>query len=249
MDRLTAAAATGVLSGGGTLSLQFGPVLADLPALLDGALLTAELSGGTIVLGLAAAVVLAAARELGPWLVRVVIEAYIEVIRDTPLLVQLFIVFFGLPVIGLRMSAPAASLLGLTLNLAAYAAEIVRAGIVSIHRSQSEAGLSLALSQRQVFQYVVLPPAIAKVWPALSGQFILLMLASSICSFISAEELSGAASLVEQQTFRSFETYLVATLLYLALALAFKLVLRLIGRALFPNVSGLARIQARSAAA
>ena len=228
------------------MALQFGPVLADLPALIDGALLTVELSAGTIVLGLAAAVVLAAARELGPWIVRIAIEGYIELIRNTPLLVQLFIVFFGLPIIGLRMGAPAASLLGLTLNLAAYAAEIVRAGVISIHRSQTEAGLSLALSRRQVFQYVVLPPAIAKVWPALSGQFILLMLASSICSFISAEELSGAASLVEQQTFRSFETYIVATLLYLLLALAFKLVLGLIGRMLFPKVSGLARIQIRS---
>jgi polar amino acid transport system permease protein len=226
--------------------MQFSPVLADWQVLLNGALLTVELSAGAIFLGMLAAVLLAAARALGPNWLKLLLDAYVELIRNTPLLVQLFIVFFGLPVIGLHMGAAAASLLGMTLNLAAYAAEILRAGIVSIHRSQNEAGLSLALTRRQVFQYVVLPPAIAKVWPALSGQFILLMLASSICSFISAEELSGAASLVEQQTFRSFETYICATLLYLALALIFKAVLVGIGRLLFPSVSGLARVQAKA---
>jgi polar amino acid transport system permease protein len=243
VDRFAAAGHAGVLN------MQFAAVLADWQVLLDGVVLTVELSAGAIALGMLAAIGLAAGRELGPRPLRVLVECYVEVIRNTPLLVQLFIVFFGLPVIGIRMGAAAASLLGMTLNLAAYAAEILRAGIESIHRSQNEAGLSLALTRRQVFQYVVLPPAIAKVWPALSGQFILLMLASSICSFISAEELSGAASLVEQQTFRSFETYICATALYLLLALLFKGVLAGIGRILFPTVSGLARVQAKAEAA
>ncbi len=228
------------------MALQFGPVLAAWPVLLDGALLTLELSAGTIVLGTAAAIGLAAARDLGPRPLRWLIDGYIELIRNTPLLVQLFIVFFGLPALGIHLGAPAASLLGLTLNLAAYAAEILRAGIVSVHKSQVEAGLSLALTRRQVFQHVVLPPAIAKVWPALSGQYILLMLASSICSFISAEELTGVASLVEQQTFRSFETYICVTVLYLVLAVGFKAVFAGIGWAAFPSVSGLARVQAKA---
>ena len=231
------------------MALNFTAVLNNASVLLDGALLTLELSAGTMVLGMAGAVVLAAARTLGPRPVPTVIDAYIEVIRNTPLLVQLFLVFFGLPALGLRMGSSAAALLGLTLNLAAYAAEIIRAGIVSVHKAQTEAGLSLALTRRQVFQYVILPPAVAKVWPALSGQFILLMLASSICSFISVEELSGAASLVEQQTFRSFETYIAATGMYVLLALAFKAILALVGRLLFPNVSGLARITAKGEAA
>jgi len=231
------------------MALHFSPVLANWPALLDGVILTVELSASSIALGMLGAVGLSALRELGPRPLRWVIDSYIELIRNTPLLVQLLIVFFGLPFFGIRMGAPAAAILGMSANLAAYAAEIMRAGVVSIHRSQSEAGLSLALTQRQVLQYVILPPAIAKVWPALSGQFILLMLASSICSFISAEELSGAASLVEQQTFRSFETYICATVLYVMLAGLFKVVLVGIGKLAFPQSSGLARLQAKGDAA
>ena len=227
------------------MALHFGPVLADWPVLRDGAILTVELSASSIALGMAGAVVLAGLRDMGPWLLRWVIDGYIELIRNTPLLVQLFLVFFGLPLIGVKMGATAATVLGMSLNLAAYAAEILRAGVESVHRSQVEAGMSLALTRLQVMRHVVLPPAIAKVWPALSGQFILLMLASSIASFISAEELSGAASLVEQQTFRSFETYICATVLYVALAGLFKLALWAMGRALFPRSSGLARLQAR----
>ena len=231
------------------MALHFSPVLADWPALLDGAILTVELSASSIVLGMLGAVGLSAVRELGPRPLRWVVDLYIEIIRNTPLLVQLLMVFFGLPLFGIRMGATSAAILGMSANLAAYAAEIIRAGVVSVHKSQSEAGLSLALTQRQVLQYVILPPAIAKVWPALSGQFILLMLASSIASFISAEELSGAASLVEQQTFRSFETYICVTVLNLALAGLFKLTLAGIGKLAFPQVSGLARIQAKGEAA
>ena len=230
------------------MALHFGPEMADWPVLLDGAILTIELSASSIALGVAGAVVLAGLRDMGPRPLRWLIDAYVELIRNTPLLVQLFLVFFGLPLIGVRMGATAASVLGMSLNLAAYAAEILRAGVESVHKSQIEAGMSLALTRLQVMRHVVLPPAIAKVWPALSGQFILLMLASSIASFISAEELSGAASLVEQQTFRSFETYICATVLYVALAGLFKLVLWSIGRALFPRTSGLARIQAKAGA-
>lgn len=231
------------------MALHFSPIFAEWPALLDGVILTIELSASSIALGMLGAVGLSAARELGPRPVRWVIDGYIEIIRNTPLLVQLLILYFGLPLFGVRMGAPAASILGMSCNLAAYAAEIMRAGVASVHKSQTEAGLSLALTSRQVLQYVVLPPAIAKVWPALSGQFILLMLASSISSFISTEELSGAASLIEQKTFRSFEAYIVVTILYLALSVLFKAALYGIGRLAFPQVSGLARIQAKGESA
>ena len=137
----------------------------------------------------------------------------------------------------------------MTLNLAAYCVEIIRAGVDSIHKSQIEAGLSLALSRWQVLKHVVVVPAVAKVWPALSSQFVLMMLASSICSFISAQELSGVTAIVEQRTFRSFESYIVATVLYVVLALLLKLLLAFIGRVSFPRVSGLSRIQAGGEAA
>jgi polar amino acid transport system permease protein len=225
---------------------QFEAVFAEADRILSGVLLTIGLSFGAIVLGLCLAVLLVAAKSLfGRW-VGLLVDAYVELMRNTPFLVQLFMLFFGLPLIGLRMSGTEAALLAMTLNLGAYATEIIRAGVDSIHRSQIEAGLSLALTRRQVFQYVVLMPALARVWPALSSQFVLMLLASSICSFISVPELSGTAAIIEQNTFRSFETYIVVTLIYLALALGLKLALLQLGQAIFPRVSGLSRLDAKA---
>jgi polar amino acid transport system permease protein len=144
--------------------------------------------------------------------------------------------------LGIRLNGLEASVLAMTLNLAAYATEIIRAGVDSIHKSQIEAGLALAMTKWQVLKHVILQPAFARVWPALSSQFVLMMLASSICSFVSVQELSGTAAIIEQDTFRSFETYIVVTVLYLVLALSFKLFLNWLGRKLFPQVSGLARL-------
>jgi polar amino acid transport system permease protein len=220
------------------ITLQFSPILAESDMIAEGVLLTIELSLGAIVLGTAFATVFAGLRSLGGRGVAILIDAYVELLRNTPFLIQLFMIFFGLPLIGLRMSGTEAALLAMTLNLSAYATEIIRAGVESIHKSQLEAGLSLALTRRQVFQYVVLMPALARVWPALSSQFVLMLLASSICSFISVPELSGSAAIIEQRTFRSFETYIIVTAIYLALALSLKLVLAGLGRWMFPNTTG-----------
>lgn len=170
---------------------NFAPVLAEWPRLLDGLLLTLWLSVAGIVLGTvlgtALGIGLAVLRATAPQPVGAVVAGYVEVIRNTPFLVQLFIIFFGLPPLGLRLDAPAAALLALTLNLGAYATEIVRSGIEAVHPAQIEAGQSLALTRLQVFRHVVLLPALARVWPALCSQFVLMMLSTSICSFISVE--------------------------------------------------------------
>ena len=228
---------------------QFDDVFAETGLIWTGIKLTLGLSFGAIVLGTTLATILVAARSLFGRSAGILVDIYVEAMRNTPFLVQLFMIFFGLSSLGLQIPGAEAALLAMTLNLAAYASEIIRAGVESIHKSQFEAGLSLALSRRQVFQYVVFMPAIARVWPALSSQFVLMLLASSICSFISVEELSGAASIIEQRTFRSFETYIVVTLIYLALALTVKVFLLWIGRKLFPKVSGLARVDAHGEAA
>ena len=154
-------------------------------------------------------------------------------IRNTPFLIQLFIIFFGLPATGLRIGATSAALIAMTINLGAYSTEIVRAGIESIHRSQIEAGDALGLTRLQVYRYVVLTPAIAKVWPSLCSQFVLMMLASSVTSAISTQDLAAAAALIESQTFRSFEVYIVVTLVYLALALGLRGLLAVLGAWLF----------------
>lgn len=228
---------------------QFQPVLAQWRMILDGAILTVELSAAAIVLGFAAAVLLSAVRSMGPRWAQVLVDSYVELLRNTPFLVQLFMVFFGLPELGVRLSAPQAAILAMTLNLSAYSTEILRAGIESIHHSQLEAGHSLALTSRQVFQHVVLIPAVAKVWPALSSQFVLMLLASSITSFISVQELSGTAAVIESRSFRSIESYMVATLIYLGLAIVLKLLLFAVGRFAFPRLSGLARVQAKGESA
>ncbi|WP_313557677.1 amino acid ABC transporter permease [Agrobacterium cavarae] len=214
-------------------TLHFESVFAESDLILRGIVLTIGLSATAIVLGTLVAVILVGLRTLGNGPVRFGVDSYVELLRNTPFLVQLFMIFFGLPLIGFRMSGTQAALFAMTLNLSAYATEIIRAGVDSIHRSQVEAGMSLALSRIQVFRYVMLKPAFAKIWPALSSQFVLMLLASSICSFISVPELSGAASIIEQRTFRSFETYIVVTIIYLVLALTLKLILAWLGHWLF----------------
>lgn len=214
-------------------TLHFESVFAESDLILRGIVLTIGLSATAIVLGTLVAVILVGLRTLGNGPVRFGVDSYVELLRNTPFLVQLFMIFFGLPLIGFRMSGTQAALFAMTLNLSAYATEIIRAGVDSIHRSQVEAGMSLALSRIQVFRYVMLKPAFAKIWPALSSQFVLMLLASSICSFISVPELSGAASIIEQRTFRSFETYIVVTVIYLVLALTLKLILAWLGQWLF----------------
>ncbi|HEY8565824.1 MAG TPA: amino acid ABC transporter permease [Beijerinckiaceae bacterium] len=228
---------------------QFDPVIAEWRMIAAGVLLTIQLSVAAILLGFGVAVLMSAARSMGPRWLRVAVDAYVELLRNTPFLVQLFMVFFGLPELGIRLSAAQAALLAMTLNLSAYATEIIRAGVESIHHSQVEAGHALALTSRQVFQHVILIPAVAKVWPALSSQFVLMLLASSVTSFISVQELSGTAAVIESRSFRSFESYIVATVIYLGLALCLKSILYGVGRFAFPRVSGLARVQAKGESA
>jgi len=226
--------------------LQFAPVLDQAPILIQSFWLTVKLSVAAICLGGTVGLVAAMTRSMLPARFRWPIDLYVELIRNTPFLVQLYIIFFGLPALGILIPAEFAGLLAMVINLGAYTAEIFRAGIESIHRSQIEAGLSLSLTRRQVFQHIILKPAVAQVWPSLVSQFILIMLTSSVCSFISVEELSGGAAVIQSLTFRSFEVYIIATLLYLALALVFKIGLTLLGHYLFSQASHLKRPSIRS---
>jgi polar amino acid transport system permease protein len=230
------------------IQLQFEPVIAELPLILHGILLTIELSAGAIVLGSALAILLVGFKSLAGRWAGVLVDTYVEIMRNTPFLIQLFMIFFGLPLLGFRMAGTEAALLAMTLNLSAYSTEIIRAGVDSIHKSQIEAGVSLALTRLQVFRYIMLKPAFARVWPALSSQFVLMLLASSICSFISVPELSGAAAIIEQRTFRSFETYIIVTAIYLVLALSLKALLFWIGKKVFAPTSGFARLAVKGRA-
>jgi polar amino acid transport system permease protein len=212
---------------------QFGDVWAAWPDLLWGAWLTIQLSAASMLLGLLVAVVCALGKTMGPRPVRWAVDAYVEAIRNTPFLIQLFIIFFGLPRAGLMLSSNQAALLAMVVNVGAYATEIVRAGIENISRGQIEAGLAIGLRPLQVFRYIVLFPALQTVYPALCSQFILMLLSSSVVSTISAQELTATANDLQSRTFRSFEIYIVVTAMYLAMSLMFSGAFGAIHRAVF----------------
>ncbi|MFT3666226.1 amino acid ABC transporter permease [Piscinibacter sp.] len=211
------------------IDLDFAAVLSEWPLILRGLAWTLALTVVGTVLGLLTGIACAWARTGGPAWLRAIVATYVEAIRNTPFIVQLFFLFFGLPAAGIRISPEVASVLAMVINLGAYSAEIVRAGIEATPKGLIEAGVSLALSRAQLFVHVVLPPALKKVWPAIVSQAVIVMLGSSVCSQVSMPELSYAANLIQSRTFRAFEAFLVATALYLGLAVALRGVLGWIG--------------------
>jgi len=209
---------------------DFAPVLDQADLLLKGALFTLQLTVVGTVLGLAIGVLGAVVRawRLQPF--SAVFGVYVELIRNTPFLVQLFFIFFGLPALGVRLSEWEAAVLAMVINLGAYSTEIIRAGIMAIPKGQLEAAAALAMSRFEAFRHVILRPALAKVWPALSSQIVIVMLGSAVCSQIATEELSFAANFIQSRNFRAFETYLLTTLLYLLMAIGVRQLLAWLGQ-------------------
>lgn len=214
-------------------NFNFEPVIASMDKLLIGAWQTVQLSCLAMFLGLIVSIICAWGKTSGPTPLRYIINIYVEIIRNTPFLVQIFFIFFGLPTIGLRLSPNSAALLALVVNFGAYGTEIIRAGIESVHRGQVEAGTALGLSRLQVFRYIIMKPALRTVYPSLTSQFIYLMLTSSVVSVISANELAAAGNDLQSATFASFEVYIVITLLYFILSIGFSAIFSLIQRAAF----------------
>lgn len=207
------------------VELDFIAVLVQWPQLARGALLTVALTAVSALAGLAIGVAGAWARHEGPPWLRAPVAAYVELVRNTPFIVQLFFIFFGLPALGVKLSPVTASLLAMIVNLGAYAVEIVRGGLLATPRGQIEAAASLALTPAQTFVHVVLPPALARTWPATVSQIVIVMLGSAVCGQIAAEELSYFANLIQSRNFRAFEAYMVATAIYLLLAIALRALL------------------------
>ena len=204
------------------MTLDFASVLERWPMFVDGAWMTIRLATGATLIGWAIGTLCAIGRRSNLAWARRASTMYVEVIRNTPLLVQIFLVYFGLASLGLKLPAVSVALAALTINVGAYATEIMRAGFDSIHKGQLEAAECLALSRRQVYWHVVLLPAMERVYPALTSQFVLLMLATSVCSQISAEELTAVANFVQSDTYRPFETYIVVGVGYVALSLVMR---------------------------
>ncbi|MFJ5296115.1 amino acid ABC transporter permease [Pseudomonas sp. NPDC088368] len=211
------------------MTLDFSVVLNQWPLLLDGLALTVGLTMIAAVLGTLLGIACGVIRSKGPRWARWLIGTYVELIRNTPFIIQLFFIFFGLPGLGLKMTALTAAILANVINLGAYVSEIARSGIEATPNGQIEAAESLALDRWQIFTRVILPPALKRVWPALVGQMVIIMLGSAVCSQISAEELSYAANQIASNSFRNFETYIVVAALYLLLSIALRRLLNWVG--------------------
>ena len=212
---------------------NFQPVFENLHMLLYGAWLTIRLSLTAMVFGLIVSVLGAVAKTSGIRPLRWLVDIYVEVIRNTPFLVQIFFIFFGLPAAGINMSPNTAALVALVINVGAYGTEIIRAGIESIPQGQIEAGKALGLSPVQIFRHIVMKPALRNIYPSLTSQFIYLMLTSSVVSVISANDLASAGADLNARTFASFEIYLVLTVMYFLLALGFSTLFGAIRRVFF----------------
>jgi polar amino acid transport system permease protein len=197
---------------------DFGPVIDGLPNLLLGCLgtLALALSGMAlaIVIGIGGVVLRDSRIRAFRWSV----IGFVELIRNTPFLVQIYFIYFALPLAGILLNPTPTAIIALGINGGAYAIEIIRGGVQSINKGQAEAGFALGLRKTQVFRFIVLKPALRAVYPSLASQFILLTLTTSIASAVAAYELTSVAKLIESDSFRSFEVYSVVTLLYLAMS-------------------------------
>ncbi|WP_417551598.1 amino acid ABC transporter permease [Marinomonas fungiae] len=213
--------------------LNFSDLLPYTDMFLGGLLTTLELTVLTTVLGILVGTTCAAIRQYGSVGSKRAVAAYVELIRNTPFIVQLFFIFFGLPSIGLMLTPWQASIIALTINLGAYSTEIIRAGLSNIPKGQWEAAKVLGLNFRQTLVRVIFTPAFEKIYPALTSQCIIVMLGSAVLSQISVEDLTYAANLVQSRNFRAFESYVVTALMYLGLAMFMRYVFTLIGKRVF----------------
>lgn len=199
-------------------ALDFGVVYERLPELLLAALSTIGLAVAGMSLATLIGVLGVLTRTSKSNLLRIPTIAFVEVIRNTPFLVQIFFIFFALPQFGIRLNPTATAIIALAVNGGAYAIEIIRGGVESIGKGQIEAGLALGLHKGQVFRHIVLKPAFRAIYPSLTSQFIMLTLTTSVCTSIAAYELTSVAQRIESDTFRSFEVYFSITLIYLAIS-------------------------------
>ena len=215
-----------------SITFDFLAVLQQWPLLLKGVAWTLGLTLIATVIGVGVGITCAWVRSQSgraPGWLKWLVGSYVELIRNTPFIVQLFFIFFGLPAMGVKLSPEVASIIAMVMNLGAYSTEIFRAGIDATPKGQFEAAASLAMDRMQTFTRVVLPPALKKVWPSLVSQIIIVMLGSAVCGQISTQELSYAANLIQSRNFRAFEAFIIATLIYLALSVGVRRLLNWLG--------------------
>lgn len=204
------------------MNLQF--TLSKLPTMLTASLMTIELTVLSLIFGTILAIIIAFMRISKNKLIKNIARFYLWIFRGTPLILQLFFLYYALPTWGITLSPFAAAVIGLSLNSAAYTAEIVRGGIISIHEGQYEAANVLGMTYRQTMFEIILPQTIRNILPAMGNQFIGMLKDTSLVSTIAMVELMRQAQLVGSATFKYTEVYITAALIYLLLTSVFSYV-------------------------
>ncbi len=203
------------------MAFDFGLIEKAFPLLLLGAAVTIEITVVSVAVGFLIGLVVGVARISQIKILRIIAAIYADCIRGTPLLVQIFLIYFALPMVtGHRIEPFFAAVMACGINSGAYVSEIFRAGIQSIDPGQMEAGRSLGLSWWQTMLYVILPQAVKNILPPLGNEFIAMLKDSSLVSVIGFEELTRRGQLIIAQTYGSFEIWLTVAALYLAMTLA-----------------------------
>ncbi len=185
-----------------------------MPFLLQGALVTIKLTTAAVIIGIILGTILGLARVARNNFISGLAKIYIEFFRGTPLLIQLFLLYFGLPNLGIELEAYSAAIIGLGLNSGAYVGEIVRSGINAINKGQMEAARSLGMSYFQAMKYIILPQAIKQVIPPLGNEFIALLKDSSLVSVIAVKDLTRQGRLIISRNYESFLIFTAVAVLY-----------------------------------
>ena len=196
------------------MDLDFNIILDWWPLILDGFKLTLVIVTGAILLGIPLGGLLAFGRQSIFKLISISATAFIELFRNTPFMIQVFLLFYVLPFYGIRIPADIVGIIGLALFGSVYYAEIIRAGIDAIPRGQLESARSIGMSHWQSMTNIVLPQTMRIILPPIGNQTLSLVKESSILSTITVQELTMSALIVQGQTFRPFEVFIVITLLY-----------------------------------
>ena len=196
------------------MTIDFAAVLPYLPVMLRGLAISLEVTVLSFFIGSVLGIFVYLGRRSTFAPLRWLGYAFVEVFRNTPLLVQLYLIYFGLPQVGINLDPFWSTLAGMTLNNAAYTSEIFRAGIESVPNGLVEAAGALGMRYLQTFRFIVLKPAIRNVLPSLTNQFIVLFLFSSVGSVISLNELTSALADLNQRTLRTLEIFTIGGLLY-----------------------------------
>ena len=198
------------------MNFDFDLIVRSFPLLLVGAGVTVQITAFSVSLGMLIGMFVGIARLSNRWIIKTLAAMYVDFIRGTPLLVQIFLIYFALPIIvGQRIDPFIAAITACSINSGAYVAEIFRGGIQSIDKGQMEAGRSLGMTWGQTMRHIILPQAFKRIIPPLGNEFIAMMKDSSLVSVIGFEELTRRGQLIIARTYGSFEIWLSVAFIYL----------------------------------